>query len=227
MTDPKLVSLTEALPLPSGPDGWTVTPSPEELIVYIARVSNPSNQLNLETSAKLLGYCIEHKHWSPFEMVDMCVEIETSRAIAAQILRHRSFNFQEFSQRYAKVGADAFVTYPARRQAEKNRQASVDDLDVPTKEWFVEQQQRIYDQAYEVYEEALRAGVAKECARFVLPLNTKTRLYMKGSVRSWIHYLQVRTAADVQPEHRDIALGIQKIFVKNFPAIATALGWGL
>lgn len=220
MTAPKLVSLTQALPL--GPDGQQVSMTPEELIVYVARVSNPSNQLNLETSAKLLGYCIEHGHWSPFEMVDMCVEIETSRAIAAQILRHRSFCFQEFSQRYARVGADAFITYPARRQAEKNRQASVDDLDATTREWFAAEQQRVYDEAYRVYEQALAAGVARECARFVLPLNTKTRLYMKGSVRSWLTYFMVRCTADAQEEHRTVATAVYEILKKQFPAVAEA-----
>lgn len=225
MSPAKLVSITQAQFFVGETDQTRRQPTPEELIVYIARVSSPANQENLETSAKLLGYCIEHKHWSPFEMVDMCVEIETSRAIAAQILRHRSFSFQEFSQRYAKVWADGFILYPARRQAEKNRQASVDDLPAETVSWFYDEQERLQDQAYESYEKALEKGIAKECARFLLPLNTKTRLYMKGSVRSWIHYLQVRTAADVQPEHRDIALGIQEIFAKKFPAIATALGW--
>lgn len=191
---------------------------PEQLIVYIARVSNPSNQNNHETSDRLVRYLIKNKHWSPFEMVDMCVEIVTSRAIAQQILRHRSFSFQEFSQRYASV--TEFEPVQLRLQAEKNRQSSseavVDEQLLSSVKDFIQAGELMYKGLLEV-------GVAKECARMILPLTTQTRIYMKGSVRSWIHYLQQRCSEHTQLEHRQVALDIKKIFDVKFPNIAKAL----
>ncbi len=193
----------------------------EGLIAYCARVSSPHQEtLNYE---KLLAYCILNKHWSVFEMVDMSVEIITSRAISPQILRHKSFQFQEFSQRYAK--AQEIERYQPRRQDSKNRQNSLDDLDDATKQWFAEAQERMASTALEQYNLALEKGIAKECARVLLPLATQTKLYMKGSVRSWIHYLEVRTDKSTQQEHREIALEIKKIFMAQFPVTAAALGW--
>lgn len=200
----------------------SVTPNAEELMAYCARVSSPDNQDNPEYE-KLLKYCIKHGHWSVFEMADMTVEIETSRAIAQQILRHRSFNFQEFSQRYSK--ATDFEIYEARRQDTKNRQNSIDDMDEDDKAFFMDAQDNITTVANSLYEEALKRGIAKEQARFLLPLSTKTKLYMKGSVRSWIHYINLRGANGTQKEHRDIALAIKEIFKIQFPTIAKALEW--
>jgi thymidylate synthase (FAD) len=197
------------------------TLSPEGLIAYCARVSSP-HQETLDYQ-KLLAYCIEHKHWSIFEMVDMTVEIVTSRAISPQILRHKSFQFQEFSQRYAK--AQEIERYQPRRQDSKNRQNSLDDLDAATKQWFDDAQDRIASASLELYNMALEKGIAKECARVLLPLGTQTKLYMKGSVRSWIHYLEVRTDSSTQQEHREIALGIKAMFMEQFPVTAAALGW--
>ena len=193
----------------------------EELIAYCARVSSP-NQENPEY-AKLLAYCIKNGHWSVFEMASMCVEIETSRAIAQQILRHRSFSFQEFSQRYAAVSE--FIPYQARRQDFKNRQNSLDDLPEDTKNWFIDEQNTLGQIAFQRYEKALSMGIAKECARFLLPLNVKTKMYMHGTIRSWIHYLEQRIKPGVQKEHRDIALAIQKIFALEYPNCAKALDW--
>lgn len=195
----------------------------EELIAYTARVSNPANQMNMETAPKLISYLIKNKHWSPFEMAHMTVEITTSRAIAAQILRHRSFSFQEFSQRYAEV--TDFETYPARRQDNKNRQNSIDDMSDDDKSWFENAQFRIQADSKDLYQEALRRGIAKEQARFLLPLSTQTKLYMCGSVRSWIHYLELRCAHGTQKEHKDIADGVKTIFIQQFPDIAKALDW--
>lgn len=197
----------------------------EDLIVYCARVSNPENQENLVTADKLLKYCIDNGHWSIFEQADMTVEIETSRAIAQQILRHKSFSFQEFSQRYQKLDEDSVEEYPARRQDSKNRQNSFDDLPIEDKDWFIEAQRGVWGFCYKQYADALSKGVAKESARFLLPLSTKTRLYMKGSVRSWIHYLQTRLDPTTQLEHRNIALKIQELFIEEFPIVAEALGW--
>jgi thymidylate synthase (FAD) len=191
--------------------------TPEQFIAYVARVSNPSNQLNIETAPKLLKYCMDHGHWSIFETVTCTFEIKTSRAIAAQILRHRSFTFQEFSQRYASVAE--FETYNARRQDTKNRQNSIDDLPQDTKEWFIYAQKQVSDSAYELYVQALSKGVAKEQARFLLPLSTQTKLYMTGSIRSWIHYLNVRTTSDTQLEHREIAIEIKEKLKLHFPNI--------
>lgn len=195
--------------------------SPEGLIAYCARVSSP-HQENPDY-AKLLKYCIRKAHWSIFEMVDMTVEITTTRAIAPQILRHSSFKFQEFSLRYAE--AMGYEPCEARRQDEKNRQNSIDDLPKDVKSAFQEAQLDVWLYACYQYEKALAQGIAKECARSVLPLNTVTRLYMKGSVRSWIHYLQVRCGTETQKEHRDIAEGIKLIFVEQFPTVAEALEW--
>ena len=192
------------------------TASGEELIAYCARVSSP-NQENKNFS-KLLKYCLDNGHWSVFEQADMTVEITTSRAIAQQILRHRSFTFQEFSQRYAEV--QTFEDIDPRRQDSKNRQNSIDDLDPQTIEIFKARLKAIDTLAMEYYKEALELGIAKECARFLLPLNVQTKLYMKGNVRSWIHYLRVRDADGVQEEHRKIAREIRKIFNNQFPNIA-------
>lgn len=195
--------------------------TPEGLIAYCARVSSPHQET--PDYEKLLSYCIQKKHWSVFEMVDMTVEITTSRAISPQILRHRSFCFQEFSQRYAKV--QAVEKYQPRRQDAKNRQNSLDDLDDATVAWFDEAQESIAKLGMEKYEEALERGIAKECARVLLPLGTQTRLYMKGSIRSWIHYLEVRTDPATQKEHRDIADAVKTIFTEQFPVTSRALGW--
>ena len=195
----------------------------EEMMAYVARVSNPSNQMNTKTSSKLLGYCIKNAHWSVFEHVNMTIEITTSRAIAAQILRHRSFVFQEFSQRYAEV--TNFEVYPARRQDTKNRQNSIDDLDKDTKDWFAMAQQLVTEDARAMYDEALRRGIAKEQARFLLPLSTETTLYMTGNVRNWIHYISLRSENGTQKEHADIAIAIKNIFIEQFPAVAEALEW--
>jgi thymidylate synthase (FAD) len=193
----------------------------EGLLAYEARVSSP-NQDN-PSYEELLKYCAEHGHWSVFEMADVTVEITTSRAIAQQILRHRSFSFQEFSQRYATVGA-GFKQYEARRQDTKNRQNSIDDMSEEDKLWFLSAQVNVQRQALSYYEEALRKGIAKEQARFLLPLGVSTKLYMKGSIRSFIHYIQVRTDKSTQKEHRDLALAIKSIILEQFPSLTTILG---
>lgn len=199
-----------------------ITPNAERLIGFCARVSNPQNQD--KPTDKLLKYLIDHKHWSPFEMANMVLEINTSRAISAQILRHRSFAFQEFSQRYAAV--QEFVTYPARRQDDKNRQSSHDDLSEKTKEWFVNAQRSVQAFASTKYQEAIsHYGIAKESARFLLPMSSKTTLYMNGSIRSWIHYIELRTDPSTQLEHRLIAEECKTIFSNAMPTIANALGW--
>lgn len=201
--------------------------SAEELIVYVARVSNPSNQLNSETSDKLIAYLVRNKHWSPFEMVDMTVEIVTSRGIAQQILRHRSFSFQEFSQRYAEV--TDFEPVQLRKAGATNRQSSLEIFDPQIKDSdgdYFEASEFINDHlinSEKLYKSLLKAGVAKECARFVLPITTQTKIYMKGSVRSWIHYLQIRCDEHTQLEHREIALAIADVFRSNFPNISKGL----
>jgi len=197
----------------------SITPDAERTILYCARVS--SNQENEDPS--LLRYLIRNAHWSPFEMAHMVVEIRTSRAIAQQILRHRSFSFQEFSQRYA--AASNFIVYAGRRKGSTNRQGSVDDLNEAEQRYFIEVQARVAEVAFSAYHDLLDKGIATECARFVLPLSTETKLYMSGSVRSWIHYLQMRTDEHTQFEHREIALSIKDIFVEQLPTIADALGW--
>ena len=191
----------------------------EELVAFCARVSNPSNQYNIETAPKLLRYLIKNKHWSPFEMVSACFEVETSRAIAAQILRHKSLSFQEFSQRYSQ--ATELEPIEFRMQGETNRQVGDEpaELDVNTK-IRVEVLQEL---GMELYNDLIEEGIAKESARMILPLNTKTTLYMNGTLRSWIHYLEVRTSQHTQKEHRQIALAIQEILYKEFPTIKEAL----
>lgn len=201
-----------------------ITPEAEKMISYCARVSSPQNQENYNTAPKLLKYCLDHAHFSVFEMANLCVEISTSRAIAQQILRHRSFTFQEFSQRYAPV--TSALTYEARRQDSKNRQNSIDDLSEETKLWFEEAQQKVLDTSFNLYNKALEKGIAKESARFLLPLSTKTTLYMNGTVRSWITYLNLRRANGTQREHSDIVNEIiDQIFKPNLPVISEALGW--
>ena len=199
------------------------TPDAERLIVKMARVSAPENADNMETGPRLLRYLIKHRHWSPFEMASMCVQIETERDIAAQILRHRSFGFQEFSTRYAKT---ALAEIPAlRRQDTKNRQNSFDDLDPELTEKLMTKIAGGLVNTYRTYDQLLEAGVAKECARRILPLCTPTTLYMHGTLRSWLHYIDVRTDPSTQLEHRVIAEGCRDIFSREFPVIAEA-AWG-
>ena len=199
-----------------------ITPNAEELISYMARVSNPSNQNNTQTSARLIKYLIEHSHWSPFEMVNMCVEISTTRSIAAQILRHRSFSFQEFSQRYAQV-----TTMPEipelRTQDLKNRQNSIDNLDEVLDKKFQFEIAKHYVESYRLYQDMLDAGIAKECAREVLPLAAPTKLYMNGSIRSWLHYCDLRTAHGTQKEHAQIAGQVQDLLYKHLPNVCEAM----
>lgn len=200
------------------------TPDGDNLIAYMARVSNPTNQNNTETSSKLISYLIKHKHWSPFEMVNMCVEINTTRSISAQILRHRSFSFQEFSQRYAQV-TDNPVIPDLRRQDTKNRQNSVDDLDPYLKQELQLKAQFVFDQAMMLYDEMLGAGVAKECARDVLPLCSPTRMYMNGTLRSWIHYCDLRCGNGTQLEHKVVADECKELIIQQFPMVAKAVGY--
>ena len=203
----------------------SVTPDAEQLMAYIARVSNPSNQDN-EKYAGLLKYCIKHNHWSVFEQSTMTLEIETTRAIAAQILRHRSFTFQEFSQRYAASTALGEIDLPElRKQDLKNRQNSTDDLDPEMVEKFNRQMITLFSSSKALYESMLKQGVAKECARMVLPLCTPTRIYMTGSCRSWIHYINLRSAHGTQKEHMVIAEACRRVFIEQFPAVSEALGW--
>ena len=203
----------------------SVTPDAEQLMAYIARVSNPSNQDN-EKYAGLLKYCIKHNHWSVFEQSTMTLEIETTRAIAAQILRHRSFTFQEFSQRYAQTTSLGDIELPElRRQDVKNRQNSTDDLDPEITDKFNRQMITLFSSAKSLYEQMLSQGVAKECARMVLPLCTPTRIYMTGSCRSWIHYINLRSAHGTQKEHMVIAEACRKVFTEQFPAVSEALEW--
>ena len=204
----------------------SVTPDAEKMMAYVASVSNPNNQEN-PNYAKLLGYCIKHNHWSVFEQSFMTLEIETTRGLAAQILRHRSFTYQEFSQRYADSSmlADTIPMFDLRRQDTKNRQNSIDDIDPFVKQEFEIKIRRHFDEAMVLYQSMLDSGIAKECARFVLPLATPTRLYMSGSCRSWIHYITLRSANGTQKEHMDIAEECKKIFVEQFPTCAEALEW--
>ena len=194
--------------------------SPQDVISYVARVSNPSNQNNTATAPNLLKYLIKHKHWSPFEMASMTVEIKTSRAIAAQILRHRSFSFQEFSQRYSV--AQDLEEVQLRKQAEKNRQSSTDEF---TDGLFLAKVREHLGRSVSLYNEAIKLGVAKESARLLLPLTTETTMYMSGTIRSWVHYIDLRSKEDTQKEHRDIAESCRDIFVEHFPNISLALGW--
>jgi thymidylate synthase (FAD) len=199
-----------------------ITPNAEELISYMARVSNPSNQSNTQTSARLIKYLIDHQHWSPFEMVNMCVEINTTRSICAQILRHKSFSFQEFSQRYAEV-TESGVIPELRRQDTKNRQNSVDDLDPYDVQGLRTEIERHFIEADQLYDRLLSYGVAKECAREVLPLATPTRLYMNGSIRSWLHYCDLRTGHGTQKEHAVIAGQIQDLLYEHLPSVSEAM----
>jgi thymidylate synthase (FAD) len=203
----------------------SVTPDAEQTMAYVARVSNPNNQEN-PNYAKLLGYCIKHNHWSVFEQSFMTLEIETTRGLAAQILRHRSFTFQEFSQRYADSSLLGNIPVPElRRQDTKNRQNSIDDVDPFVVQKYQILMQDHFKHAMDIYQKMLDDGIAKECARFVLPLATPTRLYMSGSCRSWIHYIQLRTANGTQKEHMDIAEECKKVFTEQFPTVAEALEW--
>ena len=203
----------------------TVTPNAEETMGYVARVSNPNNQDNPKV-AGLLGYCIKHQHWSVFEQAHMTLEIETTRGIAAQILRHRSFTYQEFSQRYANTNMLGKIEVPdLRSQDDKNRQNSIDDIPQAQKARLQGQIERYFSEGIDLYNELIREGIAKECARFVLPLATPTRIYMTGSVRSWIHYIDLRSAHGTQKEHMDIAEACRQIFIKQFPIVSTALDW--
>ena len=199
-----------------------ITPEAERLMGYCARVSNPENQENPEVS-KLLRFCVRNGHWSVFEMADLCIEIKTTRAISAQIIRHRSFHFQEFSQRYAPI-ADIERVHP-RRQDPKNRQSSHDDLPDETVAWFERAQEEHFTEARALYDQALAKGIAKESARFLLPLASGTTIYMKGTVRDWIHYINLRSDPGTQGEHRQIALECKEIFSDHLPAVAQALGW--
>lgn len=199
----------------------TITPRAEETMAYIARVSSP-HQDNPEY-ARLLKYCAGNKHWSVFEHAFATVEIVTSRMVSAQIIRHRSFSFSEFSQRYAEAMGQE--VYEARRQDNKNRQNSIPDIPKENREWWADAQEILWENSMEVYRTALNMGIAKECARAVLPMNTQTRLYMTGSIRSWVHYLEVRCADGVQKEHRDIAVEIRTILAGQLPVVAEAVGW--
>jgi len=213
----KLISITKAV----GSEVESL--SAEELTAYVARVSNPSNQMNNETAPKLLTYCIKKNHWSVFEHVSFTVEIKTSRGIAAQILRHRSAVFQEFSQRYSGVTNNEF--YPARRQDLKNRQNSVDDMHDEDKEWFNNVQRENWERSFKDYKEALSRGIAKEQARFLLPLSTQTTIYMTNNIRNWMHYIDLRTKNGTQLEHKEVADEIKQIFCEQFPTIAKSKGW--
>ena len=204
----------------------SVTPDAEKMMAYVARVSNPNNQEN-PNYAKLLGYCIKHNHWSVFEQAFMTLELETTRGVAAQVLRHRSFTYQEFSQRYADSSmlADQVPMFDLRRQDNKNRQNSIDDIDPFVKQEFEIKIRRHFDEAMVLYQSMLDSGIAKECARFVLPLATPTRIYMTGSIRSWIHYIDLRSGNGTQLEHMQIAEGCKTIFAGQFPTVARAMDW--
>ena len=204
----------------------SITPDAEKMMAYIARVSNPSNQQN-ENYSGLLKYCIKHNHWSVFEQSSMTLEIETTRGLAAQILRHRSFTFQEFSQRYADTKLlDTQIPVPdLRSQDTKNRQNSNDDIPQEKKEEYQALIARHFEDSMNLYNALLDEGVAKECARFVLPLATPTRLYMTGSCRSWIHYINLRSAHGTQKEHMDVVEKARSIFTEQFPSVSEALGW--
>ena len=204
----------------------SITPDAEQMMAYCARVSNPSNQNN-ENYAKLLKYCIDHEHWSIFEQAFMTLEINTTRGLAAQILRHRSFTFQEFSQRYADTTllADDIPLFELRRQDNKNRQNSIDDIPLEIKSKWGTKIREHFAKAKAIYDGMIADGVAKECARFVLPLATPTRLYMSGTIRSWIHYINLRSSHGTQKEHMDIANMCKDIFVSQLPTVSEALGW--
>ena len=198
-----------------------VTPNAEQLIAYMARVSNPSNQNN-PNYQQLIKYLITHKHWSPFEMVNMCVKIETTRSVAAQILRHRSFSFQEYSQRYAEV-TQAPAPLHLRRQDTKNRQNSIDDLNDELTYAYKFRMKQLFDQSYKLYQDMIDDGIAKECARDVLPLSTPTTLYMNGTLRSWLHYTDLRSANGTQLEHKQVADHCKSLIQQQFPTVYTAM----
>ena len=204
----------------------SVTPDAEKHMAYCARVSNPSNQNN-EKFSGLLKYCVKHQHWSIFEQAYMTLELETTRGLAAQVLRHRSFTYQEFSQRYADSSllAETIPLPDLRRQDTKNRQNSIDDIDPFVRQEFQIKMQQHFAAGMKLYQEMLDANIAKECARFVLPLAVPTRLYMTGSVRSWIHYIELRSANGTQKEHMDIANRCKEIFIEQFPSVAEAMEW--
>ena len=204
----------------------SVTPDAEKHMAYCARVSNPANQDN-EKFSGLLKYCVKHQHWSIFEQAYMTLELTTTRGIAAQVLRHLSFTYQEFSQRYADSSLlmDKIPLPALRRQDEKNRQNSIDDLDPFDVQNLELQMQTLFDSSMALYQQMLGRGVAKECARFVLPLAVPTKIYMTGSVRSWIHYIDLRSANGTQKEHMDLALSAKEIFIEQFPAVAEAMEW--
>jgi thymidylate synthase (FAD) len=216
----KLIAITQGA-------GELVDKNAQDVISYIARVSNPNNQLNFDTTAGLLRYCIKHEHWSIFEQAYMTLEINTTRGIAAQILRHRSFTFQEFSQRYADTNllSEDIQIPELRRQDLKNRQNSVDDLQEEQVFVLNKMIQDLFRDAQDTYTHLLDQGVAKECARFVLPLATPTRIYMTGSCRSWIHYINLRSSHGTQKEHMDIAEGCRDVFKQEFPSVSEALEW--
>lgn len=216
----KLIAITQGA-------GELVNNNAQEVISYIARVSNPNNQLNFDTAAGLLRYCIKHEHWSIFEQAYMTLEINTTRGIAAQVLRHRSFTFQEFSQRYADTNllSDRPVIPDLRRQDTKNRQNSTDDLGEYVKLGLQGEISEYFNQGQNLYNRLLEKGVAKECARFVLPLATPTRIYMTGSARSWIHYINLRSGHGTQKEHMVIAENCKTIFKEQFPTVAEAMEW--
>jgi thymidylate synthase (FAD) len=201
-----------------------VTPQAEELITRMARVSAPKNQGNMETAPKLLRYLITHQHWSPYQMANMCVEINTTRAISAQIIRHGSFSFQEFSQRYADINELGSAVIPhLRRQDYSNRQNSIDDLTSEDVANFYRRISQLFEDTEHLYREMVSHGIAKECARNILPMGTQTKIYMNGSIRSWIHYLQLRTSNGTQAEHKQIAEEIKRIFCAQFPLIGEAV----
>jgi len=206
----------------------SITPDAEKTVAYCARVSNPSNQDSTEYS-KLLKYCINHGHWSIFEMANMVLEVETNRGIAAQVLRHKSFSFQEFSQRYADTSSlgECIPTPELRSQDNKNRQNSIDDLDQEVKHKYNVQMRELFSRSKALYDDMIKSGAAKECARFVLPLATPTRMYMNGTIRSWIHYINLRTANGTQKEHMDVANMCKNIFIKQLPTISEALEWNV
>ena len=200
-----------------------ITPDAGHMIAELARVSNPANQASRETAPRLIKYLLKHKHWSPFEMASMCVEINTTRAISAQIIRHRSFSYQEFSQRYSDVGHLGSAIIPhLRRQDLKNRQNSINDLTTEEVGGFYRRISELFEDAEHLYQEMVSAGIAKECARGILPLNSRTRIYMTGTIRSWIHYLQIRSGPETQLEHREVALAIMEIFEREMPNVYEA-----
>lgn len=203
----------------------SITPDAEKTIAYCARVSNPKGQ-DRDEYAKLLKYCIDHGHWSIFEMANMVLEINTTRCIAAQILRHRSFSFQEFSQRYAEINLLNDIQSPdLRGQDEKNRQNSLDNIDDNDKITWTRIIEDHFRKSQYIYDEMIKVGIAKECARFVLPLATPTKMYMNGTIRSWIHYINLRSGHGTQKEHMDIANKCKDIFIQQLPVVSEALGW--